>query len=305
MSKYNHPSLLVLLQLTVNILLNTLALSRFCSGQSVSKRLRDAAPYCLPGALTLVLARVLTYISFSKVPASLTQTVKASTPVFTVVMSYVMYGTRTRRTILLTLIPIIIGVALVAATELQFNLGGFVSALMASMISVLQSFATKSFFTNIGPDASPLIFNLGMSIMAASLLVPANLVDFWHTSEEQAESEAITRTLLLQFLVSTLANWLQTVSSIFVLKRLKLLSHQVTGVLRRLVIILTSLLYFQTEVTPLKILGIFTAVGGFASYGWVTKKIKSKYDDKQISSSKSTPKAVGCTDCEKTLSSIV
>mmetsp|Transcript_16835 Transcript_16835/g.34074 ORF Transcript_16835/g.34074 Transcript_16835/m.34074 type:complete len:364 (+) Transcript_16835:71-1162(+) len=271
MSRYNHPSFLVLLQILANLLLNSAYLARYEPKGAIT-RLKRAAPLCFPCAVTLVVSRTLTYFSFSKVPASLTQTVKASTPVFAVVVAYLLNGRRTNFKTLLTLVPIIVGVALSAVTELKFEIAGFVSAVLAAFISTLQSFATKNFLRETGASASPMVFNLVVSIMASVVLLPVNVFQMWKHTEGDAPLDG---TLALFFLASVMTNWLQTVCSIFVLKRLSILSHQVTSVLRRLVIIVSSLIYFQNEVTHLKILGIVTAIGGFAWYGW-TEKMKRK-----------------------------
>mmetsp|Transcript_38282 Transcript_38282/g.61445 ORF Transcript_38282/g.61445 Transcript_38282/m.61445 type:complete len:374 (-) Transcript_38282:124-1245(-) len=279
MSQYKHPSFLVLLQLLVNVVLNGIVLSRTSSGEeSVLSKVKKAAPLCLPSAVTLMLSRILTYFSFSKVPASLTQTIKASSPVFTVLLSFLLRGNRTRPGMLVTLIPIIIGVTLSTVTELEFEFLGFVSALLAAFISTLQTFATKDFLAQSKVESSPLLFNLTVSLMASVVLLPANIYQSLTTnaSDSQKDEERISGSLVILFIVSVLMNWCQTISSIHVLKRLSLLSHQVISVMRRLLIIVTSLLYFRTEITTVKILGILTAIGGFGWYSFEKKRDQKK-----------------------------
>ena len=69
----------------------------------------------------MVFSKLFTYTSYSYVPVSLTHTVKALQPLFNVLMTYFWMGKRVSFRTILSLIPIIVGVAYASVNELQYE----------------------------------------------------------------------------------------------------------------------------------------------------------------------------------------
>jgi drug/metabolite transporter (DMT)-like permease len=72
-------------------------------------------------------------ISFAAVAISLTHTVKTLEPAFNVVLSKLILGEGTPMGAVLSLIPIIVGVAMASAGELSFNWTGFLTAMASNL----------------------------------------------------------------------------------------------------------------------------------------------------------------------------
>ena len=109
--------------------------------------------YIFPLALAMVSTKLLTYISYSYIPASLTHTVKALQPFFNVMIVFIWTGEMVDRKTVLSLFPIVFGVIYASVNELEyffvrifmnrFNMVGFISALVSTIVGVWQSVYLK------------------------------------------------------------------------------------------------------------------------------------------------------------------
>jgi drug/metabolite transporter (DMT)-like permease len=283
MTGYNRPSELVILQQGASFVLDFIVIMFMAQTTGITKlfkQARLAIQYTGPVALCLALARILTYASFNKCPASLVQTVKASSPVFAVIVSCILYRKFTSTKTVLALIPIIAGVVLCAVTEIEFDMLGFVGAVLSTLMGVLQTFASKRFLS-LKVEKSLVLFHMLVCLASMMLVVPFRLLNsLQHMgTPPPIESAPATGGIAALLVISALCNWGQTMCSMLVLSRLSTLSHQVANVLRRLIVIVGSLLYFGGEITLLKMTGICLALGGFFLYKQSQKgqpKIKAK-----------------------------
>lgn len=72
-------------------------------------------------------------LSFAAVAISLTHTVKTLEPAFNVLLSQLILGQPTPIPVMLSLVPIMVGVALASAADLSFNWMGFISAMASNL----------------------------------------------------------------------------------------------------------------------------------------------------------------------------
>lgn len=87
----------------------------------------------LPLALVHMLGNLLTNVSLGKVAVSFTHTIKAMEPFFSVALSSVFLGTPVTIPVVLSLVPIVGGVALASFSEASFNWAGFGAAMGSNL----------------------------------------------------------------------------------------------------------------------------------------------------------------------------
>mmetsp|Transcript_9751 Transcript_9751/g.24008 ORF Transcript_9751/g.24008 Transcript_9751/m.24008 type:complete len:413 (-) Transcript_9751:403-1641(-) len=227
-----------------------------------------------PVGLTLTVGRFLTYFSYKTVAASLTHTVKASSPVFTVFLLFVFYGKCQPVHTLLSLIPIIFGVVLSAVTEIEIKPDGFFAAIMAGFVSTVQAlYAKKSLKSH---SFHPMVFHMCSCLWAAVLLIPSSLILEGQPSDLVVSMQNLGDDTWSSYRVvfaSFFCYWGQNLCSILVLSQMHVLSHQVANVSRRFALIICTMVYFGNVITVSKIAGILMALSGFFWFSF-SKKMK-------------------------------
>lgn len=195
---------------------------------------------------------------------------------------------------LVSLIPITVGVTLSAVSEIQFDLWGFISAMIATFLGVLQSTYTKVSLQRTAMD--PMLFHLYTCVVALTFTLPGlAYTDLYTFSEQRRHGEDFTHqggVPWLLIVISLLSHYLQNIASIYVLSEFHLLSHQVASTLKRLLVIVGAILYFQNPVSASNAMGILLALGGFFWYGTARSRdhrhshhhghrhaVKGKHDD--------------------------
>ena len=270
------PVFLTLLHLLSGALLDAVLLRR--SGVRVRRSLEHSlAKASTPVAVTLALAKMLTYLSYGAIPVSLTHTVKSASPLFSACLNALFFPRqKLHGALAAALIPISLGVTLSAVTEINFRLGGFLAAVVAAFAGVLQSVFSKQCIERFR-QVDPIVLHLHNSAIAFVLLLPLGLFFETRALLTRVSDSGIPLKLLF---VSVLAQYFQTIMSTLVLVHVSVVSHQVSNTLKRLIIIVSSILYFQNQVSVFNVFGMLLALLGFFCYGiaslWVSNKAERR-----------------------------
>ena len=123
-----------------------------------------------PLAFTKFLSSVAAHVSVWKVPVHYAHTVKASMPLFTVLLSRVFFGLRHTWTVYLSLLPIVLGVAVATVTEISFHIVGLLSALSATGGFAVITIFSKKALKDTGMHHLRLLHKLGQ--MAGLMFLP-------------------------------------------------------------------------------------------------------------------------------------
>lgn len=77
------------------------------------------------------------------ISVSFTETVKSTAPFFTVILAWMILGERCGAMVMLSLVPVMGGLALCSAYELSFNVVGFAAALATNLMDCMQNVFSK------------------------------------------------------------------------------------------------------------------------------------------------------------------
>eukprot|EP00933_Yihiella_yeosuensis_P020289 TRINITY_DN16294_c0_g1_i1.p1 TRINITY_DN16294_c0_g1~~TRINITY_DN16294_c0_g1_i1.p1 ORF type:complete len:491 (-),score=47.27 TRINITY_DN16294_c0_g1_i1:147-1619(-) len=245
---------------------------------------------------------VLGLISLRYVAASFTETVKASSPLVTVIAAYFLLGEGTDPLIMFSLAFVVGGLMVASAHEVSFTLIGFAAALLTNVVECVQNVVCKKLLEPQKSGGAPYTpGQLQYFTAAASLFFQLPLFFIAYQSGNlHLPAEATTTTLLLS---AGIIYYFQSALVFQIMSHYSPVTVSVLNTAKRAMIIGLSTIYFGNIVTRTAQFGTAVTLFGSAFYSYLKSHpnrkqavSKTKVDDDSDlssgSSSRVTSKAI-------------
>jgi len=216
---------------------------------------------------------ILGNISLRWIPVSFMQTVKSLVPAFTVLLQTIVLHQYSSKMTYFSLVPVVGGVALASLTEVNFEIVGFLCALIASLTTSVQSIVSSILLTGaLKLDSINLLYY--MAPVSFILIFPfAVFLELESLQEYDFEAYG-TNFVIVNLIVSGVVAYLLNICVFFAIKSTSPLTFTVFGNLKVVAVIGISVLIFRNEITWWNGLGCFIAVAGIIWYNAVEYQIK-------------------------------
>ncbi|KAF9095108.1 suppressor of loss of ypt1 [Mortierella sp. AD031] len=248
-----------------------------------------------------VVGHVFSSIAISRVPLSVVHTIKALSPLFTVVFYRVILGTTYSKDVYISLVPLTAGVMLACRLSLEFNnLVGLVCALASMLVFVTQNvFTKKILFSNkakqqqlgnkegtkqddadeIGSSNAQKLDKINIlfysSTMAAICMIPIWLYAeglglmfpdesgvYHHASGHASGFWAVSWLLFL----NGVSHFFQNIFAFSVLALTSPVTYSIASLIKRIVVIVASIVYFHQTLGTTQWTGVCLTFWGLWLY---------------------------------------
>uniref|UniRef100_A0A0E0AUC0 Sugar phosphate transporter domain-containing protein n=1 Tax=Oryza glumipatula TaxID=40148 RepID=A0A0E0AUC0_9ORYZ len=231
----------------------------------------------LPLAVVHTMGNLFTNMSLGKVAVSFTHTIKAMEPFFSVLLSAIFLGELPTVWVILSLLPIVGGVALASLTEASFNWAGFWSAMASNVTFQSRNVLSKKLMVKKEESLDNINLFSIITVMSFFLLAPvAFLTEGIKITPTVLQSAGLNvKQVLTRSLLAALCFHAYQQVSYMILARVSPVTHSVGNCVKRVVVIVTSVLFFRTPVSPINSLGTAIALAGVFLYSQL-KRLKPK-----------------------------
>jgi solute carrier family 35 protein E1 len=220
-----------------------------------------------PVAVAHTIGHVAATVSMSKVAVSFTHIIKSSEPAFSVLVQRLLMGEAFPLPVYLSLFPIIGGCALSAATELNFNMTGFMGAMISNLAFVFRNIFSKKGMKK--ESVSGMNYYACLSMMSLLILTPFAIAvegpQMWADGWQKALSQ-IGPNFVWWVAAQSVFYHLYNQVSYMSLDQISPLTFSVGNTMKRISVIVSSIIIFHTPVRPINALGAAIAILGTFLY---------------------------------------
>jgi len=161
---------------------------------------------------------------------------------------------------MLTIIPIIFGVGLSTATETEMNFFGLIGGFISTGLFVLSNVLTKTLLSD--KRLKDLELALYCDITSLIMMLP-----IWLYSEIfTIDLGVLSISVILIMLFNGFCSFVQTICSFLMMGSFSSLTYALLNISKRVVVIVGSVVYFGTSLSPMSMLGTTLALAGIFMY---------------------------------------
>lgn len=260
------PATLTMIQFLAGGICSALALRGFKLQKFVALR-KDQVTRLLPISVCWTIGFLTTNYSLGQSAVSFTHAIKASEPLFLLVISTLFFKKSFAAGVWLSLVPVVIGIALVAVTDLSFSVLGFSMACLSNCCFVLRAIFAKSITEDKFLDDLNLFYYISWISFFGS--IPFVLLELPVLT---AALGSVSVALVGMITANGILHFVYNQCSMLVLSRVPALTHSILNASRRFFIIMAAVVYFGTVLTDANKLGIALLILGVGLYVYCSSK---------------------------------
>ncbi|CAA7409117.1 unnamed protein product [Spirodela intermedia] len=220
-----------------------------------------------PVAVAHTIGHVAATVSMSKVAVSFTHIIKSGEPAFSVLVSRFLLGETFPPSVYLSLVPIIGGCGLAALTELNFNMTGFMGAMISNLAFVFRNIFSKRGMK--GKSVSGMNYYACLSMLSLVILTPFAVAvegpQLWAAGWRKALAD-IGPHFVWWVAAQSVFYHLYNQVSYMSLDEISPLTFSIGNTMKRISVIVSSIIIFHTPVQPINALGAAIAILGTFLY---------------------------------------
>ena len=228
--------------------------------------------------------QLLSMISLGAGPVSFTHIVKALEPFFSAAVSVVVFGKKMKAQVYASLVPVVGGVSYACLKELSFSWLAFWSAMGSNLAFALRAVVSKSAMTSSTGEniTSTNLFGV-VTIYSFLISIPVFIIGegrtfpgLWAAAVGE-ESGTSTLEMVRAIIVSGLFHYLNNEVMYLALGNVHPVTLAVGNTLKRVFIILASVIVFKNPVSTQAAIGSAVGIGGVLVYS-LTKQHYEKLE---------------------------
>lgn len=263
----------------------------------------------IPVSLCQILGHLFSCSAMGRVSVGFVHTVKSLSPLFTVVLYHLYFHQRFSVKTYTSLIPLTLGVILACSYEVKFDSVGLLLALLSTFIFVIQNVVSKRFVFEKGHGYShshqdeeevtletstrrprknsdplpptPLLGHVQSTsskrkldkinvLFYTSLFAFTIMFPFWMYTDLPSIISSSTSLPFSSFLLNSTLHFLQTIFAFSLLSLISPVTYSIASLLKRITVIVFSVIWFGHDVSFLQVVGVSMAMGGV----WLYNKAK-------------------------------
>jgi len=272
LKQYKHPFTITYLQFLSIVFYS--GISHFFGFTKIKRISKYVVKQTLPISMFQIFGHLLNTFALSLVSVNFVQTIKALSPLFIIGIYRLFFHEKYSKQTYFSLIPLTFGVMLVCFNKSSFDTIGFICAFFSCFVFALQNIFTKKVLSNYKSKSETLDkFNVlfYFSLQAFILLTP-----WWFKVEGyqifldgEANSlrvgEDVNKGLLIfNIIINSIFNFCQSCFAFTLIHHVNPVTYSIAGLVKRIFVILVSLIVFGDTVSFIQGVGItITFIGLF------------------------------------------
>jgi len=230
----------------------------------------DEIKNLFPVALCHLLTHVGAIVSLGAGAVSFTHIVKAAEPAVSAALSAIFLNSFLPIPVYLTLLPVMGGVALASLSELSFTWLSFGSAMVSNVASASRGIVGKLLMgKSSGKNMNAANIYGVMTILSTIMMIPITLAVEGSTMVSSIKALAkagLLKKFAIESLIAGIFYYAYNEVAFLCLDNVAPVTHALGNTIKRVVIIIASVLVFGTKMTSQGILGSSIAIGGVLLY---------------------------------------